>query len=164
MRMGELQGLQIECVQDDYVQVLWSWSQRYVLKRPKRDNMREIPVPGKVTVRLQELIGFNPWGEVTDFVFFSSKREVPVGEKGGTGHFYQALESIGINDKLRRERRQSFHSHRYWFNGALRNWVADTKLQGLTGYRSEAMSDRYQVLSRYDLEDVRRITGIFSPS
>ena len=165
MRMGELQGLRIGCIQDDYVQVFWSWSRRYGLKRPKRDSMREIPVPGKVAEHLQELIGFNPWGEETDFVFFSYRREAPVGDKGITGNFYRALNSIGISEELRRERRLSFHSHRYLFNSTLRNRVAETKLRALTGHRSEAMSDRYYVLSRHDLEDVRRITeGFFTPS
>ena len=162
MRMGEIQALQVGRVQPDYVQILQSWSRRYGLKPPKRNSMREIPVPGKVAQHLHELIDRFSDRDLKGFVF-SLDGKTPVSNGAISDHFYRALNAIGISEEMRRERRISFHSHRYFFNSALRNRVHDSKVRVLTGHRTESMTDHYTVLSRHDLEDVRKITeGFFT--
>jgi integrase len=60
MRMGEVQGLQVQHVHVGYVGIHHTWGRKYGLKKgAKWSSRREIPIPSKTSERLQELVNYS---------------------------------------------------------------------------------------------------------
>ena len=140
-RMGELQALTIHHIHENFITIAYSWSRRYGLKSTKTNQVREVPIPKRVSSCLRELTSLSPFQDPEDLVFIQD-RYIPIGNELISKRLYRAFSAIGISEEQRRERNITFHSWRYWFNSMLRTRVHDSKLQRLTGHKTEEMTDR----------------------
>jgi integrase len=60
MRMGEIQGIQVQHVHVGYVGIHNTWSRKHGLKEgAKWGSQREIPIPSKTSERLQKLVNYS---------------------------------------------------------------------------------------------------------
>ncbi|HEB09802.1 MAG TPA: site-specific integrase, partial [Spirochaetales bacterium] len=116
MRMGEIQGLQIQHVHKDYVSVTHSWARKHGLKEPKWNSKRIVPIPNKTSKYLQRVIDQSPYKDSEDLVFYGADRKRPIDHKTILEHLYLALENIGIASEERKTRNVTFHSWRHFFN------------------------------------------------
>ncbi len=157
MRMGECQALKIGKVYNEYVSVHYNWSQKYGLKPPKSNSYRDIPIPQKTSMYLNNLISMSPYQEMEDFVFFGEDRSTPIYHKKILNMLYIALKNIGISPEEREKRNITFHSWRHFFNTFFRGRIPDSKLQRLTEHKTIEMTEHYTHFSIDDFKDVQEI-------
>jgi integrase len=157
IRMGECQALKICKVHEDYIAVHHSWERRYGLKPPKRNSYREVPIPRKTAQYLHDLISLFPYQEPDDLVFWGKDRSTPIRNEDVRRAFYAALAQIGISEEERTKRNITFHSWRYFYNSLLRGRIHDSKLQRLTGHKTDEMTEHY---TRFNIDDFRDVKDI----
>ena len=110
MRLGEIQGLQVADVYDNYVHVRQSLERGgYGLKDTKTHEERRIPLPKDTLSALQALISENTEG----FVFSRNGGKSPVAPTTITTPLYKALKAIGITEEERKSKNLTFHMWRY---------------------------------------------------
>lgn len=141
MRLGECRGLQIGDFHSDWIDIKWNWQDKEGLKPPKWGSDRAVPVPSRTAEVLQQLIEANPWGN--QFVFYGRDKSRPIGKRSIENHFRKTLETIGIDNNIRKERKLNFHAWRHFYNTMLRGRIPDHTLQKLTGHKNDKMTDRY---------------------
>jgi integrase len=72
------------------------------------------------------------------------------------------LREIGFSEEERKTRNITFHSWRHFFNTTLRaSNVPDSKLQELTGHKTDSMTAHYTQFDIGDFKDVRRLQEQF---
>jgi len=157
MRMNECQALQVQYVNEKYINVFWGWGRRYGLIPPKRNSRRKIPIPSKTSQYLFNLIDNSHYRLSEDLVFHGKDRNTPIRNEFILKRLYEALEHIGISSRDRIKRNLTFHSWRFFYNTLIRGRVPDVKLRRLTGHRSEQMSDWYTRFNVSDYQDVLQI-------
>ncbi len=157
MRMGEIQGLQVQHVHNEYVGVYHSFSRKYGIKGAKWSSERDVPIPSRTFNHLSELIGLSPFKYPEDLVFFGKDRKAPIHNKIISDRLYKAFEKIGVSPEEREKRNISFHSWRYFYNSMMRGKIHDSKLRRLTGHKTLAMTERYTTFNLQDFQDVLRI-------
>jgi integrase len=99
----------------------------------------------------------SPFREPDDFLFYGESRTKPLHSKAFTNSLYAALENIGIDEELRRERNITFHSWRHFINSAIRGKLPDEKLRLLTGHRTFQMTEHYTHLLDEDYTEMRSL-------
>jgi integrase len=99
----------------------------------------------------------SPFNEPDDFVFFGSTRNLPLSNEVILRTLYKVFEKIGITPENRRERNITFHSWRYFYNSLLRGRIHDSKLQRLTGHKTDEMTEHY---TRFNIDDFRDVKAI----
>jgi integrase len=155
MRMGEVQGLQVQHVHFGYVGIHHTWSRKYGLKEgAKWGSQREIPIPSKTNQWLQELVNYSPFNELEDLVFYGQDRTMPVYNKTISENLYRAFDEIGISAEERRTRNITFHSWRHFYNSLMRGKIHDSKLRRLTGHKTLEMTEHYTTFNLEDFKDV----------
>jgi integrase len=139
MRLGEVQGLQVEDVFDTYVQVRHNLERGgFGIKDTKTHHERSIPLPHYVLRELKNLTK----GKTSGFVFSLDGGKNVVAYTTITRSFFGALYAIGISEKERKKRNITFHGWRHYFNSRLRAaGIADSKIQMLTGHKTLAMTE-----------------------
>jgi len=138
MRLGEILALKYEMVQPYFITVAYSWSDTDHLKCPKNSKTRKIPISENLYRLLHSL---NDSRQSSDFIFSYGKK--PIDHKTVYKQFYKALEKIGINKTLRREKNITFHSYRHLFNTLLlESGLAPETIRLLTGHTA-GMTARY---------------------
>ncbi len=152
MRLGEIQGLQVEDVHDSYVHVRQSLERGgYGLKDTKTHEERMIPLPAQTLSALRKLINDNKEG----FIFSLNGGKEPIAPTTITKPLYRALKAIGISEEKRKERTLTFHMWRHYFNSRLRSaGVPDSKIQLLTGHRTMEMVQHYTHFIAEDFSDI----------
>jgi len=163
-RLGEIQGIRVMDVEKGRITIRGTWSDSRTEWTPGTKNgqaSRSVPIPESVEKLLRELIAINPWGrDEENFVFFSeSVKTRPVTDRVLSKQFYQALEKyLEIDEKSRREKNITFHSHRHFFNTLLvESRVPLQKIQALTGHLSDSMTKHYYHLDQMDdVADIQR--------
>jgi len=160
IRISEVRGLLIDQVHEDYIAVQTAWTDRYGLKEPKWGSSRDIPITPKVHDVLQKVIDTT---KPQSIVFYSSTDyNRPMAKSFIEKKLYKALHAIGIDEKQRRERNLTFHSHRHTLNTILRSaGVHDAKIRMITGHRQEAMTDHYTHFQLNDFSDIAEATRAF---
>lgn len=163
MRRGEVQGLLIDDVHDDYIDVVHNW-QDGKLKEPKWGSARRVPLPANVAALLQDIYTQNPWGN--RFVFYGQDREKPIGGRTLLLALQGALRAIGIPQDEIRTRRLTFHTWRHWYNSMMRGRLKDHELRRLTGHSNEEMTERYTQVQLTDeqrraVSELARLIGTF---
>lgn len=147
MRRGEICGLLIGDIGQDYINVCHNWQGKLV--EPKWGSKRMVPVPVRVVDLLTTIHKQNPWK--TDFVFWGARRDQPLSGREILRGLKLAMEQVGIDDK---SRNLSFHAWRHWYNSMLRGNLPEHELRALTGHSSEKMTDRYTQVQL--TEDMRK--------
>ena len=154
LRMGEIQGLQVQHVHPGYVAVVYAWERKYGLKEPKWGSAREVPIPAKVSRYLSQVVEGSPYKEPESLVFHGRDGSCPICHKDILEALYAALQRIGISGEQRERRNVTFHSWRHLFNSLCRSRIPDYKLQRLTGHRTQEMTEHYTHLNLADFADV----------
>jgi integrase len=90
-------------------------------------------------------------------VFSANGGNTPIYYKPMVAELYEALNRMGITETERKLRNLTFHSWRHFYNTMLRGRIPDSKLQKLTGHRTQAMTERYSHFTMDDFQDVRAI-------
>jgi integrase len=152
MRMGEVQALQVQNVNPEYVSIVYSWNYHYRLQPPKCRSYRDIPLPSKTSRYLSELIKSSPFQEPNAFVFWGNNGGTPLRSEQILNALYSAFGKIGISEEQRKERNVTFHSWRHFYNTMMRGKIHDAKLRLLTGHKTLEMTDHY---TKFRLEDFR---------
>jgi len=153
LRMGEVQGLQVQHVHPGYIAVVHSWAREYGLTDPKWHNVREVPLTVRVSDYLGSVVEVSAYQEPGAFVFAGPNGK-PIEQKAILRNLHAALAEIEISDEERTARNLTFHSHRHTFNSLCRGRIPDYKLQKLTGHRSDAMTEAYTHVRLSDFGDV----------
>jgi integrase len=160
IRISEVRGLLVDQVHGDYIAVQTAWTDRYGLKEPKWGSCRDIPITPKVYDVLQKIIDTT---KPQTLMFYSSQDyNRPMAKSHIEKKLYNALHNIGIDEKQRKERNLTFHSHRHTLNTILRSaGVNDAKIRMITGHRQEAMTDHYTHFKLNDFSEVAKATECF---
>ena len=161
MRMSEVIGVQLKDLKDGYISVTKQYNHKYGFIPTKTKESREIPIPEDLENKLKELSNGNP----EDMLFcLGADKTDPVNMFKLGRSLNRALAQIGIDDKTRKEKGYSFHSWRHYFNTIMRsNNIADSKLQHLTGHKTQEMTEHYTHFKHNDFEDVARIQAQILP-
>lgn len=155
MRLGEIRGLTLGCVHEDYVEVLHSWEESFGLKEPKRGSSRIVPITASLYKSLIAISKLHRLEQPDQLVFCGSKPKVPISKWSLPHKLEEALSSIGMTKEIQHERRITFHSWRHFFNSMLRGKFPDEKLRLMTGHKTEEMTERYSHALPEDLKKVR---------
>ena len=164
LRRGELLALQINDVKCSYITVTRSWN--YNLQRlnetTKTGKARTVIIPGILQQAIAELTGMNPYRDNPEaFLFFSGKPDGPLDAKDVSTSFNRQLRAIGIDERTRKERGLTFHSHRHFFNSLLINSkIPLAKVQSITGHVTIDMSEGTYYHAD-DMKDVLQVQESF---
>lgn len=152
LRMGEIQGLQKDCLEPEHLKVMRSWDRTHGIKGTKTNETRFVPISGDLYQELKELEEENTEGP---YIFSASQGIQPIDHKAIDKWFKRALKAIGLGDAERKERRISFHSYRWYLNTQLRiQGVPDVIVRSITGHSERSgMTEHYSNLT---LETVKK--------
>ncbi len=156
MRQGEIRGLLNKHYHGYYIHVCHSYD-KYGLKNTKTNEVRDIPIPSRVSEIIDEVNTHN------GFVFSFSCGKNPVHRQRLTESLYVALEKIGISPDERKARNITFHSWRHFFNTYLRAAnISDAKIQAVTGHRTQTITENYTKFRMDDYKEVIEVQeGLF---
>jgi integrase len=154
MRIGELLGLRGGCVCDRYIHVAGQYTTRGVFARTKTKKTRDIPITAMIRAELEELIQRNGEG----YVFSEDGGETPVSRWRVQDMLRKALAKIGVDEVERERRGLTMHAWRHFLNTYLRMAnVPDSKVQEITGHRSQGMTEHYTHFDAREFEEVREV-------
>ena len=161
LRIGEVRGLRGEYVFDDYLFITGQYTDFGYVPNTKTKHNRNIPITPQIRREIDELIQANGTG----YVFSEDGGNTPVSVTRFTRHFERALKKIGIDHEEKMKRNLSFHS---WLlnvakatsilNTLLRmSNVADSKVQSVTGHRTNRMTEHYTHFDTRQFTEVRNV-------
>lgn len=152
MRLGEVLGLHIEDVGQDFIKVEHSWNNSTDgIKTPKSGKPRTVPLSSKVSILLQKYSK----NRTSGLVFASGVEDLPNIQKDFRKAFIKMLETI-IKDY--KNRHLGFHSFRHYFNTSLvANGISGELIRAVIGHETESMTDNYLHIRETDLNGVRRV-------
>lgn len=143
LRLGEVLGLTVQYVHPEYLEIMQAWGRADGLQDPKWHKTRLVPLPSRTSAALQHVIKENPYQDPGDLLFYGERRDFPIAHQVVLRRFYAALDSIGIDGKVRLKRGIVFHSHRHGFNSYCRGKVPDELLRAVVGHADERMTEKY---------------------
>ncbi|MDR0472253.1 MAG: tyrosine-type recombinase/integrase [Treponema sp.] len=144
LRLGEIQGLQVQDLGKERLYIRHSWNRRDKLKTTKNNTDRtvELPFPGLIE-DLLKVAGQNPHGASMDsYVFWAEKNPAkPIEDRLILAGLRDALVKTGMSEKSAGV--YVFHGWRHFFTSYMRGRLADKLIQAETGHKSLAMLGRY---------------------
>lgn len=162
LRISEIQALTIQDVnfERNCITVKRSWNNRLhcLNEQTKTGKERTIFFSDKIKEHLLRLIGENLHGNKPDnFLFYSEYKDKPKDKRAFSESLFLALDKIGIDEEMRKERNITFHSHRHFLNSLLVNAkIPLQKVQSITGHSTIDMTQHYYKID--DMNDVIKIT------
>ncbi|MCF7914501.1 MAG: site-specific integrase [Spirochaetaceae bacterium] len=158
MRLGEIRGLCIQNVYQNYVAVSTQWEDKVGLKAPKAGSIRNVALPAATAKALHMLIVET---RPRDILFYSEgDRSKPFTKSHIEKTLYKVMEAAGIPPEERKTRNLVFHSWRHTLNTILRSeGISDAKVQKITGHRTDGMTENYTHFQADDFRDVSELTG-----
>jgi integrase len=152
MRASEILGLRGEYIFDEYIHVHAQYDE-YGYRPTKTKEKRNIPLAPMIISELRQLAGENNNG----YVFSLDGGETPV-TRLMYNKFHKALRAIGITREEIKWRGLSMHSWRHFFNTTLQMAnVALSKVQSVTGHKSDRMTEWY---THFDSRDFAEVRGV----
>jgi integrase len=153
MRIGEILGLRGEYVFEDYIHVKAQYDE-YGYRPTKTKETRNIPLAPVIMRELRRLTERNGQG----FLFSLDGGATPVSRALVYKKFHKALVKIGISRAEIRRRGLSMHSWRHFFNTTLQMAnVALSKVQSVTGHKSDRMTEWYTHYDAKEFSEVRNV-------
>jgi integrase len=153
MRLGEILGLRGEYVFDEYIHVHGQYD-TYGYRSTKTKATRNIPLAPIIMDELKRLMEHNGQG----YVFSADGGAAPVYRKLLYKKFHKALEKTGMSREEIKRRGLSFHSWRHFFNTTLQMAnVALSKVQSVTGHKSDRMTEWYTHYDAKEFIEVRNV-------
>jgi integrase len=151
MRIGEILGLKGEYVFEKHIYVCGQFGQFGYLPHTKTRENRNIPLMPEMIDLLNKQKKANGKG----FVFSLDGGAKPVSDTYIREAFQYALNNIGINDKEIKRRGLTMHAWRHFLNtDLLRQGFSVKQVQGVTGHKSEHMTNRYNHLDAMQIANV----------
>ena len=173
LRLSEIQGLTLSAIHaaEGYLEIKQAWDNKLhrLNTTTKSGKIRFVVVPARVMADILELIRINPYAHEKGneaFLFFGDRPDRPVSDSLLTRALYTALADIGIDEKTRRSRAVSYHSHRAFFVSLLINSKISPEItRRLAGHETAAMTQTYLRVGLDDMGDIRKVQeGIFTAS
>ncbi|MDR2246700.1 MAG: tyrosine-type recombinase/integrase [Treponema sp.] len=153
MRASEILGLRGEYIYDEYIHVCAQYDE-YGYRPTKTKEKRNIPLAPMIINELQRLAAENNNG----YVFSLDGGETPVSRKLMYNKFHKALRTVGMTQEEIKRRGLSMHSWRHFFNTTLQMAnVALSKVQSVTGHKSDRMTEWY---THFDSKDFAEVRGV----
>ena len=154
MRISEICAVRDEVLFDGYILVSNQYSPKYGLLPTKTKDSRQVPIPSELQIELDKLRVLNKG----KYIFSIKEGETPVSTQVLNKALKNAMTEIGISKDDQIKRNLTFHGWRHFFNTTMRtNNISDSKLQKLTGHKSQAMTDHYTHFKADDFQDVQKI-------
>jgi len=151
MRVGEILGLRGEYVFNDYIYICGQYGDEGYLPYTKTKENRNIPVMPEMIAVLKGLMKNNGKG----FVFSQNGGAVPVTQAYIRKAFHQAMKKIGINEAEIKRRAITIHGWRHFLNTELlKQGLTIQQVQGVTGHKSDRMTELYNHLDQRQITDV----------
>ena len=159
LRAGEVVALRESNVHPEYLEVEHTWNPRFGLGPTKTGRTRIVPIPSRIYAELAQLIKENRREDGDRFVFYGMKPDKPMNQREATEALFAALEEIGIDEKMRKERGLDFHAWRHTFNSLLVDRrVPLQAVQSVTGHLTDEMTQRYYHLGGESGDGIRQIS------
>jgi integrase len=153
MRASEILGLRGEYIYDEYIHVC-AQHDEYGYRPTKTKEKRNIPLAPVILNELRQLASANNNG----YVFSLDGGVSPVSRKLMYNKLHRALKNIGITQEAIKRRGLSMHSWRHFFNTTLQMAnVALSKVQSVTGHKSDRMTEWY---THFDSKDFAEVRGV----
>jgi integrase len=150
MRAGEILGLRGEYVHDKYIEVCGQYTE-YGYGDTKTKENRNIPLLPSMIALLRKLMVKNGNG----YVFSMDGGIKPVCRVYISRAFKKALKNIGISEEEIKQRGLSIHGWRHFLNTDLQmQGLTIQQVQGVTGHKSDRMTEWYSHIDARYLEDV----------
>lgn len=161
MRMGEVQGLRVEDIQQDgTIIVRHSYDEKYGLKCTKTGIIRCIPLPAELHRALQD-VAMRSDG----YIFVLDGETHPMRRSCILRNLRFALKRIGISLEEQKQRNICFHSWRHYLNSRLRvSGVPDVVVKAVTGHTTDQMMEHYTHINAHDAEAVATVSDKVLPS
>jgi integrase len=144
LRAGEIQGLRVSDIGEDYLMIRHSWNHADKLKGTKNNEERiaELPFPS-VLRALRDVAAHNPHGAGPDsYVFWSGRSpDKPMEQIRFRSGLREALILSGMEKTAAKY--YTFHAWRHFFTTYMRNKIDDKLLQDQTGHKTVDMLDLY---------------------
>jgi integrase len=144
LRSGEIQGLQVQDLRSDCINVRHSWNNRDGLKTTKNNEIRivEVPFPG-IIHDLLVIAGNNPHGMKMDgFVFWSKElSSKPMQKIAFVNGLRDALVKTGMSRDAAKV--YVFHGWRHFYTSYMRERLDVKLLQSQTGHKTIDMVEHY---------------------
>ena len=154
LRVSEVLAVRNEVLFDGYILVSKQYHYKYGLSATKTHDSRQVPIPSELQTELDKLRVLNKG----QYLFSNKGGEKPVSAHSLNNALRYAMTEIGISKKDQLKRNLSFHCWRHFFNTTMRtNNISDSKLQKLTGHKSQGMTDHYTHFKADDFQDVKNI-------
>ena len=159
MRAGEILGLRGEYVFDNYIHVCGQYGPFGYLPHTKTKENRNIPLLPEMIGLLRELMKHNGNG----FVFSLDGGATPVSRNNLYTGLQTALGKIGIDQKEMRRRGLTLHAWRHFVNTDFqRQGLTIQQVQGVTGHKSERMTEWYSHLDPRMIDDVVKAQAVIA--
>jgi integrase len=153
MRIGEILGLRGEYVFDDYIHVHAQYDE-YGYRPTKTKEIRNILLAPVIMYELRRLMERNGQG----FIFSLDGGTTLVSRRLIYNKFHKALVQTGISKAEIKRRGLSIHSWRHFFNTTLQMAnVALSKVQSVTGHKSDRMTEWYTHYDAKEFSEVRNV-------
>ena len=160
-RLGEVRGLRVRDVHNDFVVIAGSWEDGYGPKGAKWGSERVVPISARVAKELKTVIEESKYQEPRDLVFTGFKQGIPLDKHMMEERLYSALAAMEIDEKTRKQRGLVWHSTRHTFNSFMRGRIDAGKLMQIVGHRQEATNILYTHVLPEDLVAVRTVQERF---
>jgi integrase len=144
LRSGEIQGLQVQDLHADCINVRHSWNNRDGLKTTKNNEARIVEVPFPDIIHdLLAIAGKNPHGTMTDSFIFWSKTlsSRPMQKVVFVNGLRDALVKIGMSHDAAKV--YVFHGWRHFYTSYMRERLDAKLLQSQTGHKTTSMLEHY---------------------
>jgi integrase len=144
LRSGEIQGLQVQDLRVDCINVRHSWNGRDGLKTTKNNETRTVEVPFPDIIHdLLAVAGKNPHGAMMDsFVFWSKAlSSSPMQKAAFVNGLRDALVKTGVSREAAKV--YVFHGWRHFYTSYMRERLDAKLLQSQTGHKTMDMLEHY---------------------
>ena len=151
MRIREILGLRGEFVFDEYIHVCGQYGDEGYKPYTKTKEDRNIPLIPEMIALMRGLNNGN------GYVFSLTSGAVPVTQAYVRKAFHQALKKIGINEAEIKRRAITMHGWRHFLNTELlKQGLTVMQVQGVTGHKSDKMTEMYNHPSASQINDVMK--------
>jgi integrase len=151
MRIGEILGLRGEYVFDDYIFICGQYGDEGYKPYTKTKENRNIPLMPEMIGLLKGLMKDNGKG----YVFSLDCGATAVSQTYIRRAFHSAMKKIGISEAEIKRRALTIHGWRHFLNTELlKQGLTVTQVQGVTGHKSDRMTELY------NHPDARQITDV----
>ena len=123
-------------------------------KKPKNNETRINSIPSSIGDMLLKLASLSPI-ENNDIVFWSpQKPKQPMGASYARDIFYEALETIGITESIRKERHLILYGARHYFNNTMRFILSSEELRDWLGHADTRMTHNYSQATKDKVTEI----------